>query len=85
MFEIPDAAPVSRGSTDDVEAEDAGPFAMPRPTAIRTSGPMNATYVQDAPTKIRIAEPAVAIAKPSATARPGPIFNASGVISGVSH
>src|SRR3954447_1918738 len=83
MFEMPDAAPVSRASPDDVDRDDAGPLATPRPTAISTSGAMNATYAHDAPTKIRIAEPAVATAKPRATARPAPIFIANRVINGV--
>src|SRR5690348_275370 len=83
MFEIPEAAPVSLGATEDVDADDAGPFAIPSPTAIRTSGAMKATYIHDAPTKIRMPDPRVATAKPSATARPAPIFRASGVISGV--
>src|SRR5580765_4937148 len=83
MLEMPEAAPVSSGATDDVEAADAGPFAIPRPTEISTSGATNATYVHEAPTRMRIPEPRVATAKPRATARPAPIFTASGVISGV--
>src|SRR3954452_16540084 len=83
MFEMPDAAPVSRASTEEVDADDAGPLAIPSPTAISTSGATNATYAHDAPTKIRIPDPSVATAKPSATARPAPIFIASRVINGV--
>src|SRR5436190_3037019 len=83
MLEMPEAAPVSFGSTEDVDAADAGPFAIPSPIAISTSGATKATYIHDAPTKTRIPDPIVAIAKPSATARPGPILSASGVINGV--
>src|SRR5512132_1511123 len=83
MFEMPDAAPVSRASTDDVDADDAGPFATPRPTAISTSGATNATYVQEAPTKMTRADPSVATANPSATVRLAPILTASLVINGV--
>src|SRR3954454_24107617 len=83
MVEVPDTAPVSRASTEEGDAGDAGPLATPSPTAIRTSGAMKATYAQDAPTKMRIPDPTVATAKPSATARPAPIFIANRVISGV--
>src|SRR5436190_133489 len=83
MFEMPDAAPVSRASTDEVDAADAGPFATPSPTAINTSGATNATYVHEAPTKMRMPDPRVATANPSATARPAPILTASRVIKGV--
>src|SRR4051812_18324051 len=38
MLEMPEAAPPSAGSTDDVEADEAGPLARPRPTAMITSG-----------------------------------------------
>src|SRR5205809_896161 len=66
MLEMPEAAPVSFGSTEDVDAADAGPFAIPSPIAISTSGATKATYIHDAPTKTRIPDPIVAIANPNA-------------------
>src|SRR5215204_2382844 len=83
MFEMPDAWPTSSGDTDDVDPDEAGPLAMPRPTASATSGATNAAYVQDPSTNASTTKPAVASAKPSATARPAPIFTASGVMTGV--
>src|SRR3954468_17840072 len=83
MLEIPDAEPTCSGSTDAVEPADAGPLATPRPMDRRIIGPTNATYSQEASTNASTAKPIVARRKPSATARPAPIFPASGVIAGV--
>src|SRR5687767_12300905 len=83
MLEIPDAWPTSSGDTDDVEAADAGPLAMPRPTASATMGTTNAAYAHEDSTNASATKPTVASAKPIATARPGPIRTASGVMSGV--
>src|SRR5688572_21752313 len=83
MFEMPEACPTSSGDTDDVDPDDAGPFATPRPIASATSGSTKAPYVQDASTNARAANPAAASPNPSATAAPPPMRPASGVISGV--
>src|SRR6478752_2725794 len=83
MFEIPEAAPTSSADTADVEPDEAGPLATPRPTASTTSGTTNAAYVQDASTNVSAPKPTAASAKPSATARPAPILAASGVMAGV--
>ena len=82
-IEIPDAAPTWSADTAEVEADDAGPFASPRPTAIRISGITKAGYSHEASTKIRRVDPAVPRMNPSATACREPIFTASGVIAGV--
>jgi len=47
------------------------------------SGSTKAAYVHDASTNVSAPKPTVAMRKPRATARPPPIFAASGVISGV--
>src|SRR3954469_12771470 len=83
MFEIPDAAPTWSGGTADVEPAEAGPLAMPSPTARTTSGAMNATYSHDPWTNASAAEPTVASRTPIPTARAPPILTASGVIAGV--
>src|SRR5215208_3861387 len=83
MFEIPDAAPTWSAETDDVEPAEAGPLAIPRPTARATSGATNATYAHDASTNASAAKPAVARRNPSPTALAPPSLTASGVIAGV--
>src|SRR5213079_2534129 len=83
MFEMPDACPTSSGATAAVDADDAGPFARPSPTAIATSGITNARYVHDAVTKTRAAHATAARPNPSAIALREPILTASGVMSGV--
>src|SRR5215207_9508844 len=83
MLEMPDACPTSSGETDDVDADDAGPFASPSPTAAAASGATNAAYVQEASTNASAPSATAASANPSATARRAPTFTASGVISGV--
>src|SRR3954451_6398731 len=83
MLEMPDAAPTWSSGTDAVEADDAGPLAIPRPTAVTTSGRTNTAYAQDSLTNASTTNPTVASAKPSATALPAPIFEVSGVMKGV--
>src|SRR3954454_22158652 len=83
MFEMPDAWPTWSAETDEVEPDDAGPLAIPSPTASPTSGRTNAAYVHEASTNASAAKPAVARANPNAMARPPPILVASGVINGV--
>src|SRR3954447_9080009 len=83
MFEIPDAWPTWSAGTDEVDAEDAGPFASPRPMAVATRGSTNATYRQDESTNTRAPNPTAASAKPTRIAIPVPILTAMGVISGV--
>src|SRR2546423_15031402 len=83
MFEMPDSCPTSSGSTTAVEADDAGPFASPSPTAITTSGITNARYVHDAVTNTKAAHATAARPNPSAIALREPILTASGVMSGV--
>jgi hypothetical protein len=38
MFEIPEAAPTWSGGTLEVDADEAGPFAIPSPAARAASG-----------------------------------------------
>src|SRR3954454_20060888 len=83
MFELPAAWPTWSAETDAVDPDDAGPLAMPRPTASPTSGRTNARYAHDASTNASAAKPAVASAKPNAIARAPPTRLASGVMSGV--
>src|SRR3954465_11950701 len=83
MFDMPAAWPTWSAETDEVEPDDAGPLAMPRPTASPTRGRTNAAYVHDASTKVSAAKPAGASAKPIPTARAPPILLASGVMNGV--
>src|SRR3954447_8933048 len=83
MFEIPDAAPTSSGETEEVDADEAGPFASPSPTATATSGRTNAPYVHDACTNASTAKPTAPTAKPSTIAIRVPMRTAIGVISGV--
>src|SRR3954465_5087442 len=83
MFDMPAAWPTWSAETDAVEPDEAGPLAMPRPTASPTSGRTNAAYSHDALTNARTAKPAAASTKPRAMARPPPTFAASGAISGV--
>ena len=64
MFEMPEACPTSSGDTDDVDPDDAGPFATPRPIASATSGTTKAPYVQDDSTNARTANPAAARREP---------------------
>src|SRR4029453_91458 len=44
MLDTPDASPTWCAGTHEVEADDAGPFDMPIPTAMRISGTTNAAY-----------------------------------------
>src|SRR5436190_24384797 len=83
MFEIPDACPTWSGETLDVEADEAGPFARPRPAASAASGTTNAAYVQEDSTNASAPKPTAARPKPTTIARRVPIFTARGVISGV--
>src|SRR4051794_11327655 len=83
MFEIPEAAPTWSSGTDDVDADEAGPFEIPSPTAVAISGRTNAAYAHEGFTNIRATKPTVASMKPSATALPAPIFDARGVMNGV--
>src|SRR5690242_7612962 len=83
MFEMPEAEPTWSGGTEDVEPDEAGPFEIPRPTAITTIGSTNAAYAHEASTNASQEKPIVASRNPSATARPAPIFPASGVMPGV--
>src|SRR3954452_15725138 len=83
MFEMPDAWPTWSAETDDVEPDDAGPLAIPSPTASPTSGRTNIVYFHDASTNVSAAKPAGASAKPTPTARAPPILLASGVMNGV--
>src|SRR5262245_56298325 len=83
MLEIPDACPTSFAGTDEVDADDAGPLARPRPIEIATNAGMNSTYSQSASTNARAANPAAAAAKPSRTAARDPILTAIGVMNGV--
>src|SRR5215475_12881070 len=83
MFEIPDACPTWSADTDDVDADDAGPFARPSPIANKTSGPTKAAYVQLSVTNTRITKAIVDSRNPTATARSDPIRIAIGVINGV--
>src|SRR5262245_50725330 len=83
MFEIPEAWPTWSADTDDVDADEAGPFDRPRPTAMTTSGPTNAAYVQLSVTNTRMTNAIVVSRKPSATARSAPMRTAIGVMNGV--
>src|SRR4051794_10410481 len=83
MLEMPEAWPTWSSGTDEVEPDEAGPLAMPRPTASPTSGRTNAAYSHDALTNARTAKPAAASTKPRAIARAPPTLAASGAISGV--
>src|SRR5262249_11341347 len=83
MFEMPEAAPTSFAETELVDADDAGPLASPRPTALAISGSTNAAYAHDAPTNARAPKPTVASRKPIATARAAPTRAARGAITGV--
>jgi hypothetical protein len=69
MLEMPDASPTWSAATHAVEPDDAGPLAMPRPTASTMSGPTNAPYAHEASTNARTASPAAPTANPSATRR----------------
>src|SRR3954452_10899794 len=83
MFEMPDAWPTWSAETEAVDPDDAGPLAMPSPTASPTSGRTNAAYVHDASTNASAPEPTVASATPKAAAPAAPILVASGVINAV--
>src|SRR3954452_20279901 len=83
MFEIPEAWPTCSADTDDVEPDEAGPLAMPRPIDSATSGARKATYAHDASTNASTANPMAARPNPSTTARAPPSLPASGVMAGV--
>src|SRR5687768_10553517 len=77
MLDTPDASPTWWAGTHAVEADDAGPFDMPIPTAMRIRGTTNAAYrhsESDSPTHPK---PAAVIAKPSPTTSRPPILAAS--------
>src|SRR3954453_21443976 len=83
MFEVRDAGPTWAADPEAVDPDEAGPVAMPSPTASPISGTTNAAYVHDASTNASAANPAVASTKPNAMARPPPTRAARGVMSGV--
>ena len=83
MFEMPEAWPTWSAGTADVEADEAGPLARPRPAAITASGTTKAAYAQDAWTNASTPKPIAERPKPATIANRVPILTAIGVISGV--
>src|SRR3954452_22337915 len=83
MFEMPDAWPTWSADTEAVDPDEAGPLAIPSPTARPTSGRTNAAYVHDASTNASAAKPTVATANPTPPPPPPPILLARGVMNGV--
>src|SRR5262245_1055791 len=77
MLETPDASPTCGAGTDAVAADDDGPFDMPMPTAIATSGSKNAVYFQSESTTPIATKPTVVRAKPSPIVCRPPSFPAS--------
>src|SRR6476619_1175147 len=67
MLETPEAAPTCSAETHAVEADVAGPFASPIPTATAISGRTNAAYRHEPSTKPTSAKPRAGIAKPAPT------------------
>ena len=67
MLETPDASPTWWAGTHDVEADEAGPFDIPIPTAMRISGSTNAAYLQSESASPTNAKPTAVITKPSPT------------------
>ena len=83
MFEIPDACPTWSCETAAVDADDAGPFASPRPTESSTSGRTRLAYAQDDSMSASAPNPTAARPKPATMANLVPIRAASGVMNGV--
>ena len=82
MFETPDADPTWCAGTHEVEAEDAGPFDRPMPTAMAISGSTNTPYFQPASARPMTANPPAEITNPSATTFRPPSFAANRGTSG---
>src|SRR3954451_5394399 len=82
MFETPEASPTCFSSTQDVAADDDGPFESPMPTAMAMMGSRNAAYCQDAWVKPIAAKPAVLIRNPAPMVWRPPSFLANRGTSG---
>src|SRR6478735_270290 len=67
MLDTPEADPTCSMGTQAVEADDAGPFDIPIPTAIAIRGMTKARYSQSASASPMTANPAAVIANPSPT------------------
>src|SRR6478609_12196203 len=72
MFDTPDAEPTWFAETHAVDADEAGPFDRPMPTATATRGSRNAVYFQSEWTKPTATKPIVVRRKPTAMTRRPP-------------